>query len=428
MESGLLRNRILIVNNKVFRWLLILISSTLLYSKLFNSFLIILLTCSWLIGLNFQLFRDSLKKDRVLISFLIFFMLNLVGIIYSQNYGTAFKHLEKQLSVLIIPLIILTSDRRLDSVELERVKLGFIISVILGCFWCHGHALYYLNHWGLDFTYLVSYKYTHSYLSKYLNIHPSYFSIYVSITILVLLSNSPKVWTVRHKYVKALYLFLLLYLVIFNFLLASVTILIIFVILVFYHVFNNYPKSKVVIGLMILLLIFAGVFKGKFGYVTTRFYEKTFEAYFRYLDIDNDQLNSEAAPPRYFEWQCAIRQLRFPTIIYGYGTGDVQDQLNSCYADLDLEILLNSKFNSHNQYLDVLLRFGIIGLCTFSMMLFCLIKTAYRANHMVFIYFIAIFLFSFLSENTLARQKGVVLFALLCSIFVLESRKKRIEF
>src|SRR5690606_76336 len=90
--------------------------------------------------------------------------------------------------------------------------------------------------------------------------------------------------------------------------------------------------------------------------------------------------------------------------------------LNLCYANKS-DILLMHRFNSHNQYLDVMIKAGLFGLLIFLSFLVINVKDAVKNKNEPLMIVIALYCILFLAENVLSRQSGVILFFYLISFF-----------
>ena len=109
-------------------------------------------------------------------------------------------------------------------------------------------------------------------------------------------------------------------------------------------------------------------------------------------------------------YNCSISIIKEAPVI-GYGPGDVQKELNSCYEKFNTQAFKKERYNSHNQYLDYLLSFGVIG---FIIILYCFLYYLKMArknpDNKVYFNFLILFYFTFLTENILVRNTGMVLF------------------
>ncbi|WCM41189.1 O-antigen ligase family protein [Flavobacterium sp. CBA20B-1] len=120
---------------------------------------------------------------------------------------------------------------------------------------------------------------------------------------------------------------------------------------------------------------------------------------------------------RYGIWHCATHLIANNWLL-GVGADKVQEQLNKCYDGFSYKSYEDFKkvtYNTHNQYLDQLLKFGILGLILFVWMLLYFFPNS-SVLYQTFLLIVAI---SFLTENILDRQIGVVFISLLNTIFVI---------
>lgn len=138
----------------------------------------------------------------------------------------------------------------------------------------------------------------------------------------------------------------------------------------------------------------------------------------------NGDLNSTQT--RIEIYKCSLKLLR-DKWVFGYGFGDVNEQLIECFTDTS-KYLVEGKFNSHNQYLSIVLGCGIFGLLS----IFSLIYFNYKFFNLDKNYFfIAVLLFYstiMLIENILERQSGVILFSFLINLFSYISFKKNLNY
>ncbi len=97
--------------------------------------------------------------------------------------------------------------------------------------------------------------------------------------------------------------------------------------------------------------------------------------------------------------------------IFGVGTGDLSNTFVNYYDETNSNLLPQYRLRSHNQYLAIIITFGIIGLLYF---IFTLIYP-YFSNRKYRNYFYSIFmliiLLSMFTEDTIESQIGVTIFA-----------------
>ena len=97
--------------------------------------------------------------------------------------------------------------------------------------------------------------------------------------------------------------------------------------------------------------------------------------------------------------------------IFGHGTGDINDVLINGYKKEGFIKGYNRKYNCHNQFLQFLLAFGLIGLLIFLVVLFLPMAYAFSVKNYLYIFFILMLCFNFLFELILETKAGVEFYA-----------------
>jgi O-antigen ligase len=82
------------------------------------------------------------------------------------------------------------------------------------------------------------------------------------------------------------------------------------------------------------------------------------------------------------------------------------------------------KMNFHNQYIQFFAELGIFGLLFLIIMLFASLKYVIKSNDFVSISFVVLMISLFLTESFLSRQRGVIFFITLYSLFNLQTIPK----
>jgi len=103
----------------------------------------------------------------------------------------------------------------------------------------------------------------------------------------------------------------------------------------------------------------------------------------------------------------------------GVGTGDVKSAFRQAYIDNDSPLQPQFRLRAHNQYLTMWITYGIVGLILFLLILVWPLFHGYGrdANYIMFFILAAL---SFLTEDTLESQAGVMFFAFFYALFTTE--------
>jgi O-antigen ligase len=328
------------------------------------------------------------------------FSIYIVSFFYSNDFNESIKKIETALSILIIPLtFFLLSEFKIS----KHLKIVFVKWFIMSTSVFSFISLLIIS---LDkSTNFVSLTDKSRVLITNMQVigqHPIYASIFLSLALIFLLSFFSKIKSLKEKLflliLNSVNLFLLI-------LLSSKGVLLsFFAILLLYLI--NAKMVNLYKYLTICFLVFSLIALFKFS---TRMQEL--------IKIDTySELNTNLSTSiRLGIYECSINIIKKNWLL-GYGIGDAQRELNLCYANKN-DILLMNRFNSHNQYLDVLIKTGLIGLFIFLVFLFCNLIDAIKKHNTVLVMALVFYLFVFLTENVLSRQSGVIFFFFLISFF-----------
>lgn len=215
---------------------------------------------------------------------------------------------------------------------------------------------------------------------------------------------------------KKKYLFLIIFITLFLFIIvARLALFLSFSFIVIQILLNaKLSKTKFLTGFLLLITISLSVLTLNEN-VKNRFHIKgSFESTVKVLK------NQE---PRFVIWDCTINQLQ--DIGFHFFTGyknraDIQFNLNECYKSIitnssKKEYYLATKFNTHNQFFDIFLSGGLIGVILF-IALFLWVFYSFRNNFSA-VFTMSGFVFFLLVENLFFRQLGAYLFGIFIPLF-----------
>ncbi|WP_299678493.1 O-antigen ligase [uncultured Tenacibaculum sp.] len=115
---------------------------------------------------------------------------------------------------------------------------------------------------------------------------------------------------------------------------------------------------------------------------------------------------------RYAIYYCAISKIK-ESPIFGYGLGDVKNELKKCYKENSLFSNPNEYYNSHNQYISYYLTTGIFALFTIVFFFINLLYKGVKDYDGLLIGLVIFFSITMLFENILERQSGLTIFSFL---------------
>ena len=351
---------------------------------------IILLFVSSLINGSFK-FKE--KKGILALAFL--YVTYVVGLIYSTNLKYGLFDLEVKLSLLLFPLVFFVSK-----IEMKKVADNILNSFIDGCFVASMLSLisaaiqYYLYGNINSFFYGELALYGHS----------SYMAIFLCFSSALIYIRNIKQNNAIKFPKKDLFLLGLFSIMIF-FLVSKtgiISILLIHFTFIGYLIIKNKLFLK---GTIVLVLISTLLFTGYkvFPEVNNRFNEM-----FSVVFSESTELNSTSSI-RTEIWKTSINILmQHP---FGVGTGDVKDVLVENYVKSGLDYAAEKELNAHNQFLQIALATGILGLLVLMIMIFYPLYYAIKNKHIIYMVFLGLIIINFLTEAMLETLAGVVFFA-----------------
>jgi len=121
-------------------------------SKKLLPYLIAFLITFWLFEGNYKTKIDKLKSNRVFYFIFGFYVLHVIGLLYSANLDAGLFDLQVKLSILFLPVIFWTTES-LNKKRLDYVYMSFIAGVTLASLICIGNGIY--NSFQIDDAILV---------------------------------------------------------------------------------------------------------------------------------------------------------------------------------------------------------------------------------------------------------------------------------
>jgi len=148
--------------------------------------------------------------------------------------------------------------------------------------------------------------------------------------------------------------------------------------------------------------------------LSNRIYQVLWE-YQHYTNTGNPSGHSVMQRIEYLK---AALEIARKNLLLGVGTGDLQLEFDKQYVEMNSSLDKEWRLRAHNQYVTMLIAFGIPGLLLFILALFYPpLKNKAFKDYFFFVFFV-IALLSMLNEDTLETQAGVTFFAVFYSFFL----------
>ena len=371
----------------------------------FNSIAIII--CAVLTIVNLFYSNVNRKFDKKYLVVTLPFWMFLFHEIFSFDLN--FDRILRHLPFLFLPLIFIYRPIFINAKIKSKSILIFQVSVLLQCVI---YTIDFLANNNFNKLFSVSnenipFFREYTLANSYLEIHPTYFSAFLLLSITFSLfklldKNQNKLRYILNSVISIFFLFL------FSSKVVLVLLIITFLLFVILIATQKKPKhallfiaSTIAIA-SLLILPSKNILYKRFNEVRTEIKKP----------IVGDYYNSTNT--RVAIIKCSLELIKEVPLL-GYGDS-LQSTLNTCYKENNnSDFYLKSTLNSHNYYFNLILYGGFLFLAFFIIYLFYLYKNL--KHSLVAVFIISQMLMINLTENFLSRHYGIVIFVYFTSMF-----------
>jgi O-antigen ligase len=236
--------------------------------------------------------------------------------------------------------------------------------------------------------------------------HPSYLSLYVSFAFFILVSIVSDKWKKQNRYQKILYFVWLFFLFFMIFYIRSRMGVISFILVAFLLLLRTVSLKKAIISIITLLIL---GFAGFMVIEKTNFNKGRFQL---------DQVN-ESLTLKKLQAEASLKVFK-ENMIFGVSLSNEKKEMLKQYEEINFEKGISNNYNSHNQYLNVLVHSGMVG---FGLLFFPVFKLFKKNIKLEELSFLLLSFFSFFTESFLERHKGIVWFVFFLCFFINQNNK-----
>lgn len=378
-----------------------------------NNYVLILLIIFCLYRIRLTDFKQLFSQFKITHWLVLLFVVQLIGLIYASNLKAGLFILEKKISFLALPIFLLpVFTRTITNYEIVCKRIGQItllgsIGLIIFAFY-RKYALGYENAF-----YFESFRD----FEGFSPIHYVYFSMFFAFGSLLFI-EAVFDDLIKRKYGLLMMITLFLYSLGIIILVASKTGILAFSIASIALIFFKLNNKQIVFAFVISILVALACLLYFNETTRERFYGLT----------NNIDLLTPSGPPNHSEftdlnmrlvfWEISLTHLwQDHLILFGVGTGDAQDYINSLYNLPQYKITGYIDWDSHNQWVFSLIQNGLFGLLFLGLLFVFAVKKALAERNIKFIVFLIIVIFFSLTESILESNKGIVFFTLFITLF-----------
>ncbi len=344
---------------------LLVIATTLLSWYNINSLCIMALLLLRLIDGGPRRALKTAFSNKFFLAWFSVFFVELTGLIYTHHFGMAYKHVESKATLAAIPLI-LCGGVFTDPPGRRKLFSAYCMLIFIACLYCLAMAFWYYDREGRSSVFF------YHLLTRPLKMNAVFFSGYVICAILFLLSNRLDFaylsW-LNSRNSRRLQVMLIIFLSGMIVLLASKLLLVLLIIILAAfgaQKFRIRANTNQLIGLAGVLLVIGILILSTKNPVKER-----------YEDIMHG--NITLYQKEKFSPETAFNGIQFRLLLwrfagqildeqhawaFGVTAGESQDLLNKKYIAADMSKGFQV-YNFHNQFLEVMVRSGLVGLCIF---------------------------------------------------------------
>lgn len=382
----------------------------------------------WVFVILFQknkikLFKENLENNTKIIFWtqIFLFILIIFSYFFSENKEKALQIIEMRLSLFVFPILFVLSKQKLIKKK-KLILKTFILGNIIAASICILFALYNSINFidgNLIFNPIkqfgISY-FEYSHFSLFL--HPTYFSMYLNFSIVIILNfldTSPK-----KDFKKTLlhYLLIVLFAISVYFLSSRAGLITLILIFIWRIILITINKGNLFLKIIILSFTIISIF---YIFHNNRFVRMCNQVE-QSIKLGKQ---SDNYPERFILWENSIDIIQ-QNFWLGTTPADAQviinknlTKYNNFIKKTDLEL------NSHNQYLQTFVEFGIIGLVVLMFIFGGGFFIAIKRKQTLFIAFLLIILFNFFFESILNKFSGIVFIFYFFNYFLFVHKQKK---
>lgn len=389
-----------ILNSAMFKFLGFLLGFFVFIPNMIKPYLVILVILLSVFSYSKREKPNNFLKN--VLPIILLFILYLISLFNSSNIHLGLTLVGRMTPLFILPIAFFYMDEIKRKCLYDSFKKYFILALTL-----YSICIFiYLNSLGC-FSGDSSFEYGYSYVTNefyMINDHPIYISSYFSVGLLLILYSPFK------SKVLSVFTFIIIFsgLIV----LSRKGSIIAFLICALSYFLSN--KKSLVKGFTFLIII--SIIFVSFSEIKNRFLEV--------ITKNKIEKNPETSTGiRIIVWENAFN-IAFNNNFLGYGAGDVQSVLNAKYLEQGYKRIADGNFNAHNQFLQVGLTVGYLGLIVFAGSLVFMIYNFGIKKDKKSISIVVLFILILFTESYLERQNGIFFFSLIISMLTFVDHEK----
>lgn len=382
---------------------------------------------TWLLEGNFKERTQQFQNKTYYSGFLVYFVLTALSIIHTINIENGITEIQIKLSLAFFPIILSGSNKIIKN-NSKTILIIFVIANIVASILCLGNAFiesvvtennhtifkfYIFDYKIYSFWDLINTRNSHfSYIFLSIFKHPSYFSMFIIFSIIII------IYFFKKDYVKKL-----------KWIIICVSILLFFVFIIY---LLQSRASHITFGAVLVLIPLVELYKKKkkrFVFISTALFIFILTFFLTISKIKSnivdviqmnrnmDNMELSESDSRIQIWYASIQVIK-ENFWFGTSPANLTLELSKKYNELGFTEAANEKLNCHNQYLETFAGLGIFGfLSLLFIMIYSFVISIKRQNYLLF-FLMIILAINFMFESMMNRMAGILFMMFFISLLV----------
>ena len=390
---------------------------------------------TWFIEANYKTRLQYFPVKMISIALFAFFFLHIFALLYSSNIDNGLFEVQKKISLVLFPLFLFGSNKRIKK-ESNLILKVFILGNLVASIYLLSDAFFsnivveesswYIRYWyknsmeNYPFWQLINQSesvFSGSLLSNF--IHPSYFSMYLLFSILLIVQFL-RLNSIKRKYVKFFYVLTVFFFLFMIYLLQAragfVSLFIVILLFAFFEI-----KKHKSIQIIIISSLFVSI--ALFFLIKSQQAEKVYTKISN-LFSEDDKIEMVRQDARFETWYSSILVIK-NNFWFGTSPGDLTDELEKVYIKNNFSKAQGNRLNSHNQFLETFAGLGIFGFIILVSVLISGLTYSYQKKDRLLFFLIIILSVNFIFESMLNRMAGILFMMFFLSYFIFLIAQKR---
>jgi len=338
------------------------------------------------------------KHFKKIAAFQLFFFITLLSLVYTSEFEKGLDEVVRIIPLFFLPVILTYTNYNKNLIIYKSIVYGSLTAIFI----CWSNVIYEMLINNEPIEYFFRWRHSNAQLTKIINTHPSYLSLYLLTSLAILFYYQENI--INNKFIRTIFI------VIISLFMFSLLARISLIMMLFSYVICIYHKQKyqyLVFGLLFGIIVFyitKDSWSGK--YLKKRLIEQ----------VDFSKRNIHKDKRLYRLKASYYTFLENPIIGRGVSAEDIIRR--KYYLQLNEKKAFKENHNAHNQFMEYLSTYGLLGglsyLITFTLLLFLSFK---QKKYFIFYTFL-IFFIANIFESMLERTNGIVFFSLFISLFL----------